>query len=137
MGVQPFLISSSLIGVLAQRLVKKLCSECKEPFPLTQYEKEILDIKEVPSTAEPCRPVGCEHCKGTGYSGMTVVAELLTITDAIRQLILKKVDSTSIKRKGVEEGMVTLAMDAIDKIYNGTTSVQEVLRAIVSEAEEE
>lgn len=136
MGVQPFLISSSLIGVLAQRLVKKLCIQCREPFPLTDYEKEVLDITEVPKNGQAYRPKGCENCSGTGYCGMTVVAELLTVTDAIRQLILQKLDSTAIKKKGIEEGMVTLAMDAVDKIYNGTTSVEEVLRAIVSEAEE-
>ena len=136
MGVQPFLISSSLVGVLAQRLVRKLCSDCKEVTELSNYEKQMLDVEDIPEDAQVCKPVGCEKCSMTGYSGMTVVAELLLITDTIRQLILQKVDASSIKKAAVREGMVTLSMDAIDKIFNGTTSVEEVLRAIISESEE-
>lgn len=136
MGVQPFLISSSLVGVLAQRLVRKLCPDCKEQTQLSDYEKQMLDIEDIPTEATVCKPVGCEKCSMTGYSGMTVVAELLMISDTIRQLILQKVDASSIKKAAVREGMVTLSMDAIDKIFAGITSVEEVLRAIISDAEE-
>ena len=137
MGVQPFLISSSLVGVLAQRLVRLLCSNCKEETELTAHEMSLLDIEEVPAGARVCKPVGCDKCNHTGYSGMTVVAELLMITDTIRQLILQKADASTIKKAGVKEGMVTLSMDAMDKIFAGITSVEEILRAIISEAEEE
>ncbi len=136
MGVQPFLISSSLVGVLAQRLVRKLCNECKEETELTEFEKQTLDIEVTPEHATVCRPVGCEKCSMTGYGGMTVVAELLIVTDTIRQLILAKTDASTIKKAAVKEGMLTLADDAIEKIYGGVTSVEEVLRAIISESEE-
>ena len=136
MGVQPFLISSSLVGVLAQRLVRKLCSHCKEETTLTDFEKQTLDVEVIPEDATICKPIGCEKCSMTGYGGMTVVAELLIITDTIRQLILAKTDSSTIKKAAVKEGMLTLADDAITKIYGGVTSVEEVLRAIISESEE-
>jgi len=136
MGVQPFLISSSLVGVLAQRLVRKLCNECKEETTLLEGELQLLDIDKVPENATICKPIGCEKCSMTGYGGMTVVAELLLVTDTVRQLIIQKVDSTQIKKAAVKEGMVTLEMDALDKVFQGITSVEEVLRAIISEAEE-
>lgn len=137
MGVQPFLISSSLVGVLAQRLVRTLCNNCKEQTELSPHEMTMLDIEEVPADASVCKPVGCEKCNHTGYAGMTVVAELLMITDTIRQLILQKADASTIKKAAVKEGMVTLSMDAVIKILNGKTSVDEILRAIISDAEEE
>ena len=137
MGVQPFLISSSLVGVLAQRLVRTLCDNCKIPTELSDYEKQMLDIDAVPPNAKIFKPAGCEKCTQTGYAGMTVVAELLLITDKIRSLILKKADASKIKRAAISEGMITLSMDAIDKIFSGVTSVEEVLRAIISEADEE
>lgn len=137
MGVQPFLISSSLVGVLAQRLVRTLCPDCKAPTTLTDYEKQMLDVSNIPSTATIFKPVGCEKCSQSGYSSMTVVSELLLITDAIRELILIKSDASKIKKAAVAEGMETLADDAINKIYLGITSVEEVLRAIISEADEE
>jgi general secretion pathway protein E len=136
MGVQPFLISSSLVGVLAQRLVRKLCDDCKEETVLTDYEKQMLDVEHIPADAKVCKPVGCVKCSNTGYSGMTVVAELLLITDTIRQLIIEKVDASKIKKAAVREGMTTLSMDAIEKIFSGITSVEEVLRAIISESDE-
>lgn len=137
MGVQPFLISSSLVGVLAQRLVRTLCDVCKSPTELSTYEKQMLDVDEVPHDATIFKPVGCEKCNNTGYAGMTVVAELLLITDTIRQLILKKTDSSAIKKAAMKEGMISLAMDAQDKVFRGMTSVEEILRAIISEADEE
>lgn len=137
MGIQPFLISSSLVGVLAQRLVRTLCSHCKKPTQLTDYEKQMLDVKDVPATATIYEPNGCEKCSHSGYGGVTVVSELLTITDSVRTLILQKADASKIKRQAVKEGMEPLAISAVNKIFQGLTSVEEVLRAIISEADEE
>ena len=137
MGVQPFLISSSLVGVLAQRLVRTLCHNCREESELSDYEMQMLDVDEVPVGSTIFKPKGCEKCNMTGYAGLTVVAELLLITDSVRQNILAKADASVIRKAAMKEGMVTLRMDAIHKILNGITSVEEVLRAIVSEAEEE
>lgn len=133
MGVQPFLISSSLVGVLAQRLIRKLCSECRQETTLTDFEKVVLDLDEVPSTATIFKPVGCTKCSGTGYSGRTVVSELLLINDEIRALIIQKADAATIKKAAIRSGMRTLRGDALDKIFEGITSVEEIMRAINAE----
>jgi general secretion pathway protein E len=137
MGVQPFLISSSLVAVLAQRLVRKLCIECKQPTTLSEHEMQMLDVETIPDDADICKAVGCDSCNMTGYGGMTVVAELLHITDRIRPLIIAKADASTIKKAAMKDGMATLADDAVDKIFAGITSVDEVLRAIISESEEQ
>ncbi len=133
MGVQPFLISSSLVGVLAQRLVRTLCSACKVRVTLTDFEKVILDVEDSPPTATIFKPVGCPRCSNTGYSGRTVVSELLHINDEIRALIIQKTDAATIKKAAVRSGMRTLRGDALDKIFEGVTSVDEIVRAINSE----
>lgn len=133
MGVQPFLISSSLVGVLAQRLVRTLCSACKQKTNLSDFEKVVLDVEELPESATVFKPVGCPKCHGTGYSGRTVVSELLIINDEIRALIIQKVDAATIKKAAVRSGMRTLRGDALDKIFEGITSVEEILRAINAE----
>lgn len=133
MGVQPFLISSSLVGVLAQRLVRTLCDECKAPHDLSDYEKMMLDIEEVPSHAKVYQSKGCAKCHNTGYTGRTVVSELLLINDEIRGLIIQKADAATIKKAAFKAGMRTLRQDALDKVFEGTTSIEEVLRAINSE----
>jgi general secretion pathway protein E len=133
MGVQPFLISSSLVGVLAQRLVRTLCSACKQRTNLSDFEKVVLDVEELPDSAAVFKPVGCPKCHGTGYSGRTVVSELLIINDEIRALIIQKVDAATIKKAAVRAGMRTLRGDALDKIFEGITSVEEILRAINAE----
>jgi general secretion pathway protein E len=136
MGVQPFLISSSLVGVLAQRLVRTLCSACKQRTNLSDFEKVILDIDNVPDSATIFKPVGCARCSNTGYSGRTVVSELLLINDEIRALIIQKTDAATIKKAAVRAGMRTLRGDALDKIFEGITSVDEIMRAINAEEAE-
>jgi general secretion pathway protein E len=136
MGVQPFLISSSLAGVLAQRLVRTLCSHCKQQVVLTDFEKVVLDVDEVPETATVFKPVGCSKCSQTGYSGRTVVSELLQINDEIRALIIQKTDAATIKKAAIRNGMRTLRWDALDKIFEGITSVDEIMRAINAEETE-
>ena len=133
MGVQPFLISSSLVGVLAQRLVRTLCNECKQAAKLTDFEKVVLDIDNLPTEPTIYKPVGCAKCSNTGYAGRTVVSELLLINDEIRALIIQKADAATIKKAAIRNGMRTLRGDALDKIFEGITSVDEVMRAINSE----
>lgn len=135
MGVQPFLISSSLAGVLAQRLIRTLCSACKQRGNLSEYEMMMLDIDEVPETATIFKPVGCPRCSNTGYSGRTVVSELLLMNDEIRALIIQKTDAATIKKAAIRANMRTLRGDALDKIFEGITSVEEIMRAINSEEE--
>jgi general secretion pathway protein E len=136
MGVQPFLISSSLAGVLAQRLIRTLCSACKQRTHLSDFEKVILDVDEVPDSATIFKPVGCPRCSNTGYAGRTVVSELLLMNDEIRALIIQKTDAATIKKAAVRNGMRTLRGDALDKIYEGITSVDEIMRAINAEETE-
>ncbi len=137
MGVQPFLIASSLAAILAQRLIQTLCNECKEPADLTAEELEILQVDEKPEWATVYKAVGCAKCNFKGYAGRTTVCELLTVTDELKPLILQKADAGSVKKLGMKQGMRTLRQDAVDKIFRGLTSVDEVIRAIQEEEEDE
>jgi len=137
MGVQPFLIASSLAGILAQRLIRVLCNECKEAYTPSEFDLKMLDITSLPEGTKLYKPNGCPKCNYLGYSGMTVVAELLVITDEIRPLILRKADASTVKKEAMKGGMKTLRQDALDKVIRGITSVEEVVRAINEEDEEQ
>ena len=130
MGVKPFLISSSLIAVLAQRLVQKLCEECKERVKISKYDVQLLGVDHIPENATIYKAVGCPKCNDQGYSGRTSVCELLLITDEIRALIISKADANTIKKMAISQGMRTLRQDALDKVYGGVISIDEMQRAI-------
>jgi len=137
MEVEPFLISSSIICVLAQRLVRQICPNCKESYHATResllrYGFPLPDEIGAETHGELTlfRGKGCDKCKNTGYKGRTGVHEVLEMTDAIRDKILERVPSHIIRNMAVESGMRTLHMDAVAKILNGVTSVDEVLRVI-------
>lgn len=136
MGVQPFLIASSLAGVLAQRLIQTLCEDCKLPHEVAEKELELIGFDELPRDATIFKANGCPKCNYRGYSGRTTVSELLMISDDVRSLILEKADASSVKRKAVSEGMVTLRQDAIYKVLKGITSIDEVVRVINEEDEQ-
>ncbi|NOT77690.1 MAG: type II secretion system ATPase GspE [Bacteriovoracaceae bacterium] len=136
MGVQPFLIASSLAAVLAQRLIRTLCNDCKEAYTPTEYDFQMLDIKSLPSDAQLYKPKGCPKCNYLGYASMTVVSELLILTDDIRPLILKKEDANTVKKMAMKNGMKSLRQDALEKVFRGITSVEEMVRAINEEDEE-
>ncbi len=137
MGVQPFLIASSLAAILAQRLLRTLCSHCKAPHVITPYDMEMMGVHSVPQDATIFIPKGCPKCSYDGFSGMTVVSELLVIDDVIKPLILKKSDSGAIKKAAVRGGMTTLRGDALEKVFKGITSIDEMVRAINDEDNEE
>ncbi len=130
MGVQPFLISSSLVGVLAQRLVQTLCPDCKQPSKPTDFEKQILGLELIPSEITIYRAKGCPKCNDRGYVGRTNVSELMLLNDEIRTLILQKADATMIKKAAIRAGMVPIREDALKKVFQGITSLEEVIRAI-------
>ena len=136
MGVQPFLIASSLIGVLAQRLMRILCENCKESEEITEATLKLLEVRSIPENATIFKARGCSKCNQTGYSGRTAVSELLLITDTLRPLILEKADAALIKKTAVQEGMKTLRQDALDKVFRGLSSVDELIYAINVEEEE-
>ncbi len=129
MGIEPFLVASSLIAVIAQRLVRILCVKCKELY--TPVSDELARIGIDPNDApEPglYRARGCSECLGTGYAGRSGIFEILLIDDDIRNLTLSTADSTTIKRKANEHGMTTLRVDGAEKVLKGQTSIDEVLR---------
>lgn len=137
MQVEPFLISSSVIGVLAQRLVRVICPHCKESYTtprevLLRYGFPIPEgvAEETNGELTLFRGVGCNRCKGTGYKGRTGVHELMTMSDPLRDKILERCPSHMIRNLAMSEGMRTLQMDAVSKILMGVTSVDEVLRVI-------
>ncbi|MBY0416276.1 MAG: Flp pilus assembly complex ATPase component TadA, partial [Bdellovibrionales bacterium] len=136
MGVQPFLIASSLAGVLAQRLIRTLCNDCKEAYSPGEYDFQMLDVHSIPPEATLFRTKGCPKCNFLGYAGMTVVSELLIITDEIRPLILKKSDANTVKKVAMKHGMKSLRQDALEKVFKGITSVEEMTRAINEEDED-
>lgn len=139
MSVPPFLIASSLIGVLAQRLIQTLCPDCKEPQQPTDGELEALGIQKnkIPKDATFFKAVGCPKCNFRGYSSRTTVCELLLVTDEVRNLILQKTDSNVLKRTALAQGMISLRQDAVRKAALGITSIDEVARAINDEEFEE
>jgi general secretion pathway protein E len=112
MGIEPFLLSSSLLGVLGQRLVRKLCPHCKEPDP----------------TVGGWRAVGCGHCGHTGYLGRTGIYELLTVNDEIRMLVHQGSNDTDMRRVAEKNGMINMRADAQRWIKTGVTSQEETLR---------
>jgi type IV pilus assembly protein PilB len=136
MGIEPFLVSSSVIGVLAQRLVRVLCPKCKEPYELEREQLESFNIPlhDVSKTITAYRPKGCPACDGQGYSGRAGVFELLVMTDRVRRLILENGSGSDIAKVGMEQGMVTMLEDAVAKVLQGITTVQEALRVVDVEA---
>ncbi len=127
MGVEAYLISSSLLAVQAQRLVREICSDCSEEIDLTEVEAKLLDI-ERNSIPKIRKGKGCNRCGGTGYRGRIGLYELLIIDDNIRQLINTGADSNVIRKKAVEQGMLTLREDALSKLSQGVTTVEEIIR---------
>ena len=130
MGLEDYLLASTLNGISAQRLLRTLCPHCREPNPALS---EIAATQKLERFAdgEPIRlyrPVGCPRCNNTGYFGRTGIAEMLVITDEIRRLILRREDAGAIQRAAVEGGMRSLYEDGMRKVVRGMTSLEEVLR---------
>ena len=126
MGIEPFLVASSVIGVIAQRLVRKVCPYCKISYKPSSQELKDLGIQNYEGLFY--RGKGCEHCLGTGYLGRTAVYEILVVDKEIRKLILEGKDSDEIKEFAVKRGMRTLRMDGAKKVIMGITTPEEVLR---------
>ena len=132
MGVENFLLSSVLLGVLAQRLVRVICPECKEEAPLTPTLKLEMGLLEK-ENVKVYRGKGCSACSQTGFKGRCGIYELLVIDDSIRELILKKTTAQAICDQGRKKGMRTLREDGWDKVIKGVTTVEEILRVTLSD----
>ncbi|MFQ5561042.1 MAG: GspE/PulE family protein [Nitrospinota bacterium] len=134
MEVEPFLLSSAIIGVLAQRLVRVICEYCKIPEEISPETMRKLEIvPDSASLAHLWKGEGCEKCNHTGYKGRSGIFELLVVNEEIKKLINSRASSGVIKAKAREMGMKTLREDGWDKIVKGVTSTEEVLRVTVEE----
>lgn len=129
MGVEPFLISSTLLGVLAQRLVRKICTKCRTPFEPTEMQLSQLGLSPHDLGDKTFfYGRGCPNCSDSGYRGRKGIYELLVITDPIRNLINERAPTVVIRQKAIELGMVTLRDDGLRNIYAGESTVEEVLK---------
>jgi general secretion pathway protein E len=133
MGVEPFLVASSLVAVLAQRLVRVLCKDCREGYEATAEELREIGVKPPDRPIEIYRPTGCAGCNYSGYKGRLGIFELMLVDDGIRQMVSSTVDSKSIKYKAQQGGMHSLRSDGARKVLQGITSVAEILRATEEE----
>jgi len=133
MGAEPYLIASVLEGVLAQRLVRKICEACRVPDTPSLADLEALGVVAGPDT-RLYRGKGCEACRHTGYRGRTGIYELFPITEETRSLILRRAPAHEIRRHAVQAGMVTLRLDGWAKACQGVTTVEEVLRVTQEDA---
>jgi len=136
LGLNPFLVSSTLVGVVAQRLVRRICDHCKVETSLSQDQIAALGISLPPDgdrTLRVWQGEGCVRCRGTGLYGRSAIFEILTVTDAIRELVNAKADAAEIMRAARADGTVTLREAAVRKLAEGVTSFDEVLRVTVDE----
>ena len=129
MGVEPFLVGSSLVAVLAQRLVRVLCPDCKVPYEATSEELSELGIRDPGRPVRLFRPEGCAGCNYAGYRGRIGIFELMQVDDEVRSLVSQNIDSKTIKNAAIRAGMHPLRSDGARKVLAGHTSVAEVLRA--------
>jgi general secretion pathway protein E/type IV pilus assembly protein PilB len=131
MGVEPFLVSSTVEGVMAQRLVRTICPDCK-----VGYKPEVVDLPfDFPLEDRNAGPIptiykgaGCRSCRNTGYRGRTGIHELMVTGDVIRELVSQRVNANVIRHEAIKEGMITLRKDGWRKVLNGTTTIDEVAR---------
>jgi len=129
MGIEPFLVASSTVLILAQRLARRLCTNCAEPEKVPV--QALIDVGYSPEEAENIvcqKGVGCDLCGGTGYKGRVALYEVMPITDPIKELVLEGATATEIKRQMIKDGCNTLRMAGLGKIKDGITSLEEVVR---------
>jgi general secretion pathway protein E len=134
LGVEPFLISSTLTVVVAQRLVRKICGHCQE-----SCQVNIADLTPLPLEGEPETEVelkvgkGCRQCRNTGYLGRTGIFEVMPVSEELRELINRRAPLAELQKAALAEGMVTLQQSAIDKMLRGITTFEEVIRVTLGE----
>ncbi len=130
MGVEDYLLTSTLNGILSQRLIRTLCLSCRKPYtPLPELVDE-LNLRELTdsTTHELYETVGCEHCNETGYHGRSVITEFMTLSEEIRRLILSRADGSQIQNAAINSGMDSIQIDGIKKSLQGISTIEEVMR---------
>lgn len=136
MGIKPFLVASSIQAVIAQRLIRRICTHCKKPY--TPHAEEIIEMGHNPEEyrdREFFQGTGCDRCDGTGHRGRTAIHEIFIMDSATRQMVIRSESATKIKAYAVGEGMRTLRMDGWKKVLLGMTTISEVLRITQSDIE--
>ena len=134
MGIEPFLISSSVILILAQRLIRKICSECREQIKV--HPQLLIDLGVPPDEAKNFnvyKGKGCAICSGTGYKGRVGLYEVMAMKEEIKELVLSRSSASEIKKEGIRLGMKTLRQSGIHKVKEGLTTIEEVLRATMDD----
>ena len=133
MGIEPFLVASSLVGVIAQRLVRALCEQCKQTYTPLPEVRLRLGVHKDRRLREPgvfYRPVGCEACHGIGYRGRTGIFEIMLMDETLKALVARRAAANEINDHAVRAGMTTLAADGLAKVMLGLTSPEEVLDVV-------
>jgi type IV pilus assembly protein PilB len=129
MGIEPFLVASSVLLILAQRLLRRICSQCRGPVAVPSIALVDVGLSEEEAATLTCfKGSGCETCSGTGYKGRIAIYEVLLLSPEIRDLILSGASAVEIKRTAIQQGMRTLRMSGLSKLKEGITTVQEVVR---------
>jgi len=136
LGVEPFLLASTVLGVVSQRLVRKVCERCRAEGPLDAEACAALGVPVLKAAGlKVAHGEGCTHCRDTGYKGRTGIFEVLAVTDSIRKLVRERADATTLRRAARQDGMLTLRECAVRKLADGVTSFDEVLR-VTSDVED-
>jgi len=134
MEVEPFLVSSAINGVVAQRLVRVLCQDCKEPYKPTEDIKLLLDL-DPKEDVTLYRAVGCGTCDGMGYKGRTGIREAMLMNNEIRQLTLDRAPADALRNAALAAGMTAMRQDGAQKVLDGVTTLEEVQRKVYLESE--
>jgi general secretion pathway protein E len=131
LGVPPYLINATMLGVLAQRLVRTLCKQCREPDPDSSRAAldEVVKPWKITGSYQPYRPVGCVDCRMTGYLGRMGLFELLTVSEAFKEQVTSSPSLDALRRQGVVDGMRPLRLAGALRVADGTTTLEEVLAA--------
>jgi len=134
MGIEPFLIASSVNLIMAQRLARVVCPKCREPHEVpAQAMIELGVAEELAKAITAYRGSGCQHCGGTGFRGRTALYEMMGMTDSLRELILSGASAIELKRQAIADGMKTLRQSGIEKVADGVTSIEEVMRVTMND----
>lgn len=131
MGIEPYLIATSVTGIIAQRLVRKVCPKCAKKYYASDYEKSVLGV-DMDKKVILSKGTGCPHCNGTGYKGRIGIYEILPIQREVRQAITDRKNSDEVRDIAIKEGMKTLRMACMEHVFEGITTVDELLRVAVA-----
>jgi general secretion pathway protein E len=131
MGIEPYLLTSSVTAILAQRLIRKVCPHCRGVYEPTDFERKLLDEHTSGQASVVYKGKGCPECLNTGYLGRIGIFELLTLNSKIRHMVQEKVSSEEIKAEAIKDGMLALRQDGIERALTGDTSLSEIMRVTI------